>query len=231
MKKTLVFGFAFAFALLLVSPAAQENTAAIFPMEKGTTWVYRAKVKTARAGNKGVDEKDLRWNTSVGEFVQTGQVSAALLKADWNDLASFDESAPPSEILVVRIGDAYYLVRTDAREIIALIKSGKTERLDDKLADDIWFRLPLKTGDTACSPDQEGTAPMYCWHVEGEGKDSPGAFQLAYRTNPDHTLLTLTPGKGVTHWEYAHNGTISEATLDLLEFHPGGVSPRAPASK
>ena len=78
----------------------------------------------------------------------------------------------------------------------------------------------------------EKQAPMYCWAVDGitsnrtlkigkvaiQGTDE---YQLIFRTNPDHEIMTLVPGVGITAWEYAHHGTTAEANLRLIEFRTG----------
>ena len=196
-------------------------------MEKGTTWVYRAHVKSAQAGSSKILEKNLQWKMTVEEASEQGDVSAALLLGSPWDLAWYTPDVTPSEFLVVRVGTNYYFVRDQARERFAKIKSGEKFK-DAEFADDIWFTTPLREDDAACPPNQKRSAPMWCWSVEAVSSDdlpakhrNHGPYQLVYRSNPDHVVLTFTPGIGITSWQYVHHGTTSEAALTLVKFQPG----------
>ena len=80
-----------------------------------------------------------------------------------------------------------------------------------------------------------GTCPersdqMYCWVLDSFSKRSlrrieglkPGSYtvySVIYRTNPDHTIIDLVPGVGVTGYEYSHHGTVDDIDLSLVEVH------------
>jgi hypothetical protein len=71
--------------------------------------------------------------------------------------------------------------------------------------DNAWFKLPLTAGDQQC--DAEG---VYCWSVEAAGK----GWDVVFRTSPDVTRYHLERGRGVTRFEYHHNGTLDDVVLE-----------------
>jgi hypothetical protein len=234
-------------SLLAVAAPAQSNIsveAPIFPMAKGTAWVYSARVKWATKGTEVGGTKTLRWTVTVADSVQKGDVAAALLKGGPWDLAWYEPTVKPREHLIVRVGSAYYLLHDEAAETLADIKAGKTRDLKDRLADDIWFQLPMEISDNFCSPEEEERAPMGCWSVEKitttHSLKVPGLkprpesteYLLTFMTNPDTEMVTLVPGLGILSWWYQHHGTAAEASLKLLEFRaPRAGSARKPPTK
>ena len=228
----------------LSTVAVGQAAPAAFPLEKGTTWVYRAHVKAAQPDSSKILEKDLQWTMTVEDAIERGNTSAALLSGSPWDLAWYTPDLAPSEFLVVRMGATYYFVRERARERLAKIKAG-ADIDESAIADDIWFTTPLREGEAACPPGQRtstplSTPPLWCWSVERITNDDLPAeyrkqdsYQLVYRSNPDHVLLTVTPGVGITSWQYGHHGTTSEATLLLVKFEPGGRnrSPSVPSNR
>ncbi len=225
------------FALLILPAAAQEPP--VFPMNKGASWVYSARVKWSKGGTDVGGTKTLRWTVTIADAVQKDDIAAALLKGGPWDLAWYDPNVKPQEHLVVRIGSTYYLLHDDAAATLADIKAGKTGDLKERLADDIWFQVPMEISDSYCSPEAEEQAPMGCWSVEKITtthslkvtgvKASPEAteFLLTFMTNPDTEMVTLVPGVGILSWWYQHHGTVAETSLKLLEYRAGG----APAAR
>jgi hypothetical protein len=207
-----------------------------FPITKGTTWTYSARVKWAGTGTQVGGVRTLRWTSSVIDSYSSGEISAALLHGGPWDLAFYSPRTRPHDYAIVRIGNTYYLVKSDARLTFSEIKSGKVGDLAARLADDLWFRTPLEIGENYCAPEQEKTAPFYCWSVEkvttthslqiaGFRPKVATEYFLAFMTNPDTTTLTLVPGAGIVTWDYEHHGTVSQASVKLISFHTGTSAP------
>ena len=216
--------------LLPLIAAAQEKASPLFPMTKGTTWIYAAHVKAAQPNSDQILEADVRWTMTVLDSTEDGRVSAALLRGSPWDLSWYTPDTRPQEFLIVRAGADYYLVHARVREWFDTFRRGLNDEPEDELASDLWFRTPLNVYDAACPPDiAQDLQPMYCWSVEDIVKDSKSnvkglkrinsGYLLAQRTNPEHVFMTLVPGVGITSWVYAHHGTTSEAELRLIEFH------------
>jgi hypothetical protein len=228
MKRLIVIIVLFAF------PAMAQD---IIPMAKGTTWVYSARVKWGREGTEIPGTKTLRWTVSIVDFVQKGDIAAALLKGGPWDLAWYEPAVKPQDHLIVRMGTTYYLLHDDVATTLADIKAGKTSDLKDRLADDIWFQVPMEISDHYCSPEAEERAPMGCWSVEKittthslklvglPATPESTEYVLFFMTNPDSEMVTLVPGIGIFSWQYQHHGTVAEASLKLVEFRPAGARP------
>ena len=77
-----------------------------------------------------------------------------------------------------------------------------------RLGDGDWLRLPLTEGDQVCDEDT-----TYCWTVEASGT----GHDVILRTRPDVTIYHLEPGRGLTRFEYHHNGTTDDLVLDRVD--------------
>ena len=198
--------------LLVALPALSQD---IIPMAKGTTWVYLARVKWAGQGSD-VGTKTLRWTATITDSFHNGDIEAALLHGGPWDLAWYSPEVKPKDYLIVRIADTYYAVMDDTRETLASLKSADASELQEKLANDIWFRVPMQISDDYCAHVQEKTAPFYCWSVEkvttthslripGFSPKAATEYFLSFMTNPDTTTVTLVPGAGIVTYDYEHH--------------------------
>jgi len=81
--------------------------------------------------------------------------------------------------------------------------------------------------------DVEREDGRYCWRVEKEqtakrrikglAEHHPfTVYSIAYRTNPDHQILDIAPGLGITRFIYVHHGTVATVDIHLVKF----ASPR-----
>jgi hypothetical protein len=228
---------------LIVPAVPQEQL--VFPTAKGTSWVYSARVKWAGKGTDVAGTKTLRWTVAVADSVQKDDIAAVLLKGGPWDLAWYDPKVKPREHLIVRMNSTFYLLHDEVAETLADIKAGKISDLKDRLADDIWFQVPMEIADNYCPPEAEGRAPMGCWSVEKITtthslrvlglKTTPEAteYLLTFMTNPDTEMVTLVPGIGIVSWYYEHHGTAAEASLKLVEYRPPGarIAPKAKSAR
>jgi len=68
---------------------------------------------------------------------------------------------------------------------------------------------------------------FYAWYVEsGEAIRPPSGWlvasptvlqwRLVYRTAPDHQVLDIVAGLGITHYRYGHHGTVAESDVELI---------------
>jgi hypothetical protein len=113
-----------------------------------------------------------------------------------------------------------------ARELLKTGNSGLAE------ADEL-IALPLARG-KAWAGDTDRRDHWYCWHVEEEGRGRPrvksspvaGAvptWLIAYRTNPDHQIMEIAEGLGITRYVYEHHGTVQSVDARLVEFKRAGI--------
>jgi hypothetical protein len=84
-------------------------------------------------------------------------------------------------------------------------------------------------GQTAETGDRPDT--FYAWYVEsgkairppsGWSAAGPTVMQwrLVYRTAPDHQVLDVVPGLGITHYVYGHHGTVADSDVELVSVRP-----------
>jgi hypothetical protein len=75
-----------------------------------------------------------------------------------------------------------------------------------------WLSLPLADGQRTC-PD---TGSRYCWVVRADHE----RFEVTFVTNPDDETFEITPGVGVSRFDYHHHGTTLDVSAKLVS-HPG----------
>jgi hypothetical protein len=94
---------------------------------------------------------------------------------------------------------------------------------------DLIVDSTLAVGHSYGQMAERGNRPdnLYAWYLEssetvrpppGWVLSSPTVLQwrLAYRTMPDHQLLDIVPGLGITHYVYGHHGTVADAEVKLI---------------
>ena len=91
-----------------------------------------------------------------------------------------------------------------------------------------WLVFPLAKG-KRWGGDVEREDYNYCWYVEKgkpmslriqgyPAKPPAHVWSLTYRTSPDHQILEFVEGLGITHYVYAHHGTVASADVRLVSF-------------
>ena len=87
-------------------------------------------------------------------------------------------------------------------------------RTDDSvsLRGERWLSLPLADGQRTC-PDPRS---RYCWVVRADHE----RFEVTFVTNPDDETFEITPGVGVSRFDYHHHGTTLDVSAKLVS-HPG----------
>jgi hypothetical protein len=217
----------------------------VFPMGKGTYWIYQGTARWTVINSNRVQSERLHWKMEIVDTIEASDLHAALIRgAPW-DLGWYEPGRNRGDYAIISTARTTYLLHgSDARAVYRLLKSsGLTNNVQQKLADNIWFREPLRPNGRYCAPDQEQrTDKSYCWvldHVRKEDirgirgveNGSYSTYVLTYRTMPEHEILNLVPGVGITRWEFQHHGTVAEASIHLIEYHQGvGVGTTPPAS-
>jgi hypothetical protein len=206
----------------------------IFPLSKGTYWIYQGKTKWS-IPNK-VIEKNLTWKMEVIDTIEKGQYFIAIMKGHPHDLAWYQESKERSDYLIIRKGSNQYYIAFDALMKKILDKAKTNPELLDKLLDDnsLYIDLPLYAGKKYGDPEQLGRPDnYYCWFVESEkqislenikglpSNQTVTQYQLRFYTLPDHMVIKFVKGIGITGYIYVHHGTVSETDQRLIEFYKG----------
>jgi hypothetical protein len=190
-------------------PPVVPAPAAVFPLATGATWTYEGTVTWAGPDGEPI-EKQVTWPMQVVETIDRGQWVGFVIKGFPGDLPWSEGEAQPGDWLIVREdGRRYYLSRATP-ELIAAFRAGQP---GTPAADDLFLETPLVDGQRICHGDDT----RYCWDVAAA---TGGAFTLAYRTLPDHTMIEFLPGKGITAYTYGHHGTLSDVDVRLVTYRP-----------
>jgi len=225
-----------ALCLAVCGNAQQPNVppGSMFPVAVGAYWIYEGDVTYQLTANE-TTTATLRRRMEVKQLAAGPSYRAALLKGGPWDFVSYSNNKSSGDYLLVSTRDATYFAEgKQALDLFAEIKrSGLTHEVRDTLADDIWFRTPIRANGTYCASDQVGREDrMYCWAVMdvnikpvsgivGVRPRSRPVYQLAFRTNPDHQVVEIVPGVGMVSFTYSHHGTPLQVDVRLIEYHAG----------
>lgn len=213
-----------------------EEPRALFPLLKGSAWIYQGTVKWTEPASGQVHEKRLTWKMEVVESLRRGHVAAAVLKGHPADLAHYREDQAPGDYVIVQVGTAkFYLLREPrAKEALVRLRDAKDLLHGLVREEEIFLDTPLVGGKVFGEAEQITRGDgSYCWIVESEtpielkeikgvgSTNGRACYRLVYRTRPDHTQFDFVPEVGITRYIYVHHGTVAEADLKLVEYRQG----------
>lgn len=225
-------------APVLSAVAADGETTSPIPLERGTKWVYAAEVKwtpLARDGHPAIQSARMKWTTEVLDCVQGNSVRAAVVYAFPTGILGLDPVKPEGYTVLIEASNRLYSASAhSARKARKLAREfvGAPEKLAGKT--EILLELPLHAdkrwgGDEYTAERRDG---WYCWRVEAvkaqrlkvKGLPAGEYFDVrtvAYRTCPDHQVLDIADGVGITRLEYEHHGTVGCEHVRLVQFERG----------
>lgn len=61
-------------------------------------------------------------------------------------------------------------------------------------------------------PDGDGDCHLNRW---SGGKSASKGWELVYRSAPDHAIVRIVPGVGITSYVYEHHGTVASVDVHL----------------
>jgi hypothetical protein len=203
----------------------------LFPMSKGTYWIYRGEVKWQYG--ETVKSTKVEWKMEVVEAIVRTDDAAAVLKGGPWDLPWFQPDRQRGDYSLVRIGQTKFYLLSGDKVAQALERLKNPSQLLTDLVDDsdLILQFPLKEGARFGEADQLNRKDgMYVWRVErpervrlqdikGFPRGEQIEYSIAFLTYPEHTYISFVPGIGITGFRYGHHGTVSEVWLKLAEFH------------
>ena len=225
-------------ALLLGSFLKAEQEADYFPLTKGNYWIYQGETKFLV--NNPVSKQNepktevLTIKMEVVDTAEGGNYFAALIKGMPSDLAWYEPGKPRGDYLILRVGSATYYKYTGERALKAwqALQENDLEKLETpEMYRESLIDAPLMVGKvydgdflnrvrgTRYCMDVESVAPFDTKpYPNASGLKNPVVFLCAYRTSPDHSIISFVPGLGITGYVYKHHGTLAETDLKLIEF-------------
>jgi hypothetical protein len=233
----------FVCVLLLVLAAgfgqAAETTKSLFPLEKGSYWVYKGKIKWTPVGaDQKIKSKRLTWKMTVHDVIESAGYRVALVTGFPNDVAWYEEGMTPQYSLLAEDNKCvYWNGYKDEDQAMEVVKAIEADPESNMGKLNCIIEFPLTKGKKYDALDSARPDTWYAWYVEavdrvklkvkGHKRQRPEArfrlayrtrFRLAYRTNPDHIIMEFVPGLGITRYLYEHHGTVAFEDLHLVEY-------------
>ncbi|MCX6928972.1 MAG: hypothetical protein NT154_38035 [Verrucomicrobia bacterium] len=123
----LFVGILLVVASALCAVAAEEKIASPIPLEKGSRWVYEAKVKwtpVAGTGRTRVRSARIKWTTEVLDCVQGNSTRAAVVHAFPMEILGLDPVKPVGyTVLIATSNRLYFASAKSPRKATALAPS------------------------------------------------------------------------------------------------------------
>lgn len=165
------------------------------PLAKGTKWNYAVTVKRFDPDANKEQTQTLQWTTEVLDIREGNGVTMYRVRGWPGDLATWGTGTMPSpqETVLLRSGNTF------------MFGTSPEPTLDGAQG---WFSWPVMDGQRICPKAQT----VYCWQVAGT-KDG---YALSFFTGPDEQTFDIEPNVGVSHYHYAHHGTINEVDAKLV---------------
>lgn len=212
-----------------------------FPLEAGFEWVYRAQVSWTEPDHQP-REKELQWRIRVLEVRRRKSQVIARIEGWLEDLAWYEPGKKPgNHVLVYDAKRGLHLLEdSTAQALWNRLGAAPKESVSEAELEKSERLLPAEISEGLVWGDSESLArndSMYVRRVEEtgtQGLDALGGwsgrkrapfFRIAYRTNPDHSLMDFVPGLGFTSFTYVHHGTVSGCEMKLVAVERKKVAP------
>src|ERR1043166_2004060 len=138
----------------------------IFPMQKGTRWIYRGEVAWEGKGG-AVLRKRRDGAVEVTDSIERGRYRAVLILGHPDDLMWYEEQGSSRHWhLLISVNDSeFYLQDYNPRVSPARLNLSETDLSGMRKEESLILRLPLREGLTF-GGDTNRKDGMYCWRVE-----------------------------------------------------------------
>ena len=221
-----------AFLASLVVLASIEASAAPalscpIPLEKGTRWTYKGTVRWTAVNSGARGPANIQWVMEVVDLVTNQSARAAVVRGIPDELTGYEAGFQPGYSMLLCVSNRVYrfgeATEQQARnKAYALLKSPPQTVPDCNE----FLVLPLAKG-KEWAGDSERPDHWYRWYVESEGRrrlrieGSPlrgptRKWRIAFRTCPDHQIMEIVEGLGITHFVYEHHGTVQSVDVRLV---------------
>ena len=200
--------------IIAVMAGADEHAASpILSLKTGTEWTYEGTVRWMQEKSNEVRSKRIRWRTWIERSSTKGARTVAIVRGFPFELAWYEPGRKPGYSVIVQDSRHLAVERCESRAEAERVM--KDALASDELGDDI-VRFPVKLGD--CPGNQNPADLRYCWLVEEEIADKRGkGWRIVHRTNPDHQILHVVRGAGITRYVFEHHGTVSSVDVELVQ--------------
>jgi hypothetical protein len=210
-----------------VLTAAAEPAGSPLPLEKGMRWSYEGKVEWTGLNSAGIFSTNVHWVMEVVDSMEKDMVRAAVVRGLLTELAWYEPNQMPGFTVLVSITNQVYRIpaasEQDSKNLARrLVNAPYT--LPPSAEE--WLVFPLGKG-KRWGGDIDRKDNNYCWYVrEKQAKrlrvegypptHLANVWTLTYRTCPDHQIMDIVIGLGVTRYVYGHHGTVASADVRLV---------------
>lgn len=218
----------------LFDPATALLEVSDYPLVPGATWYYRIS-DTIDTGERGVAEA--RGSLTVrtlavhrhGALIVAAQETRRVVNAETDTQVSWQVidtgGAPVGEPAAGRPVPARLQTVSEANRLRQILDGGASTLREGEA--DLVF--PLQTG--SLWGDERLLARGDGLYVNKVGApqelELPAgrlrAWPIVFATLPERMTTWFSPGVGIVRYEYAHNGSLSRESYELLEFRRGAV--------
>lgn len=202
------------------------------PLEKGMRWEYEGKVEWTVMNSTKVLSTNIYWVMDVVDVMERGAVRASVIRGLPDELAWYEPNRKPGfSVLLSLTNHVYRIPAKSEQDGQNLARRLTHEPFQLPSSAKEWLVFPLAKGKRwAGDTDREDN--NYCWYVQGKktknlrvdgypAKHPATVWTLIYRTNPDHQIVDLAEGLGITRYLFVHHGTVASADVRLVSFrHP-----------
>jgi hypothetical protein len=206
------------------------------PLEKGNRWTYEGKIETTLSGTFAASPAtyatNICWVMEIIDSTKTADAQAAIVSGLPDELPWHEPTQVPRFCVLLNFSNHVYQFKAkneaDARSMLqdVISQPGKFSRQAQDFNE--LFQLPLAK-DSRWGGDLQREDGWYSWRVEkaqpaklqvegNSGNPTVLVYTLAYRTNPEHLLMDIAPGLGITRFIYEHHGTVAEVDVRLVSF-------------
>jgi hypothetical protein len=225
---------ALAIAVLAGTPLwAQRDDplSSLLRLKPGNYWVYRGTAESG-TGPDSVHKFPVRWRIEILEETVHDELHAYLVRGGFLDLAWFEKGREPKEYLWISYRDRFYSLETN-EDLLKRFRDPDASLLEQIETEQPLIQLPLRLGECA-QPLRDSSQTkrddlFYCWHFEEKSQSrlsatglatrTGQAWQLWYRSMPDHQIIGFVPNVGFISYDFSHHGTPSAAHVKLIEAH------------
>jgi hypothetical protein len=205
------------------------------PLETGNRWTYEGKIETTLSGISTIYTTNICWVMEVVDAGKNTHAQAAVVRGFLDELPWYEPGRVPGFCVLLSYRNHVYQFKApDGKRATAIMQDVLTHPdkcLMKASGFDELFALPLAR-DKCWGGDTKREDGYYCWKIEEEKRETlhlkgmassqtNTVYRLAYRTAPDHVLMDVVSGLGITRYFYVHHGTVATVDLHLVLFqHP-----------
>lgn len=195
-------------------------------------WTYRGTVKWTPVYSPPV-ATNVQWVMEVLDVATNAAVRASIVRGFPDQLMGEETGFAPSVSVVLCVSNRVYrLPAANEKEASRLAQRLVSAPLETPRDAEEFLVLPLHKGQT-WGGGTEREDHWYCWHVESEklatvrlkGIVSPRRmpiWRVAYRTCPEHEIMEIAQGIGITRYVYEHHGTVGSVDVRMVEIKRRG---------